>query len=735
MESRLDYGAPVQIKEIADRLGTAASKLASVRLGDVEALTKQVLLDVARMLEVKGASKMPKTDLTRRILAELKKATQAGKQETPAVAKDSPPARVAPARKAPPPAQKVAPAPKAEPAKGAEKAPAIPKATPKSTAKPLAAPKPIAAPKAAPAQKATAKVPAKVAAKPAAPAPPKATPVVEKAPAPPPKAAAPAAKPVAKAPAVAAPVKAAPPVKPVKAAPTVQPEKAATPAPAAPAPEKKAAPARKSAARKPAAPRKGAEAKAAAAETRSPVSTEPVVKVPEPEEKAIAAGEDPSATAKLDLGPAGKAEKPVAHIPWGYGQDRIVAAAVDPDRLFVYWEVTDAAIEHARANLGPAGAGAWLNLRVHDTTGLIFDGTNAHGHFDHRIERSDRQWFFDIGKPTSTAHVEVGMMSTEGYFVRIARAGRVEFPRKEAAAWADPEWLTVIPGSGEVHGAGSGMSGPAPGAGPGGVPGWQGRPQQGEPPPPFAPIALWMLHESGENREKRIAELLAAGWERVEWKEEHGEGWYELQGRVEWMGPTTITSWQAGPFSHPVEVEPPARSEWRGPSVSFKVGGVTHVIYGPWQVVIRNLGARQERTVLGRWEMYRSWVAGEGVEVIQPGTPEQPRMPGASEALGASERRWGWGSEVRLGGASELWRLGASELRLGGASELLFAGASERMAAGASERRLGGASEWAFRGGSEQRLGGASEQVRGGASEKRLGGSEGRLGTYPKVEE
>jgi hypothetical protein len=429
-----------------------------------------------------------------------------------------------------------------------------------------------------------------------------------------------------------------------------------------------------------------------------------------PEEKALQHGQDPSPTAKLDLGPAGKAEKPVSHIPWGYGHDRVVAAAVDPDRLYVYWEVTDAAIARARSGLGPGGAGAWLNLRVHDTTGLIFDGTNGHGTLDQRVERSDRQWFFEIGKPTSTAHVEIGMKSTEGYFVRIARAGRVEFPRKEPASRGEPEWLTVLPATGEVRGAGTGLPLP-PVHGP-----EDGSQPAVEPPPPFAPIALWRLHESGADRETRIAELLGAGWERVEWREEQGEGWYELQGRTDWMEPITTRTWEEGPFPYPVEVEPPVREEWRGPTVSFEVGGVTHVIHGPWQVVIRNLGAFQERAVLGRWEVYRSWVAAEGGEIRRTPPSDAVRMLGASERPGASEQRWLSGSELRLAGASELWRLGASELRLGGASEIHFAGASERRMGGASERQQGGASEW--------RQGGASE---------RLGGSERRL--YPKVED
>ena len=453
-----------------------------------------------------------------------------------------------------------------------------------------------------------------------------------------------------------------------------------------------------------------ATAAAAAVTPRKRVARKGASPKVHPEEQVLQHGEDPTPAAKLDLGPAGKVEKPVSHIPWGYGQERVVAAAVDPDRLFVYWEVTDAAIEGARSGLGPGGATAWLNLRIHDTTGLIFDGTNAHETFDQRVERSDRQWFFEIGRPTSSAHVEIGMKSTEGYFVRIARAGRVEFPRKEPAFPGDPEWLTVLPATGEVRGAGSGMPIP-PGQG-----AEAGPPPAVEPPPPFAPIALWRLHQSGADRETRIAELLGAGWERVEWREEQGEGWYELQGRSDWMEPITTRTWEEGPFPYPVEVEPPVREEWRGPTVSFQVGGVTHVIYGPWQVVIRNLGAHQERAVLGRWQVYRSWVAAEGGEIRRPPPSDTVRMLGASERPGASEQRWLSGSELRLAGASELWRLGASELRLGGASEVRFAGASERRAGGASERQQGGASEW----------------QQGGASE-RLGGSERRL--YPKIED
>jgi len=530
--------------------------------------------------------------------------------------------------------------------------------------------------------------------------------------------------------------------KPAKKGKAAAAKAAAVPRPkaAAPPPKKERAP--KVAAAPP--PKKERAPKVAAAPPPKKERAPKVAAAPRgaPEARALHAGEDPSGAAKLDLGPAGKAEKPVGHIPWSYGLDRVVAAAVDPDNLYVYWEVGDEAIEKARADLGPGGPDAWLNLRIYDTTSLIFDGTNAHSYFDRRIERSDRQWFFAIEKPTSTAYVDVGLRSTEGFFVKIARSGRVDFPRKDQSPWTEPEWLTVLPATGEVKAAGTG----SPFHGGAGAPG--ASPQRvGEPPPPFAPIALWRLHESGANREARIAELLEAGWERVEWQEMEGEGWYELEGRVLWQGPVTTSTWEAGPFTYPVEVDPPAREEWRGPAFSFKVGGVTHVVYGPWEVVIRNLGAHHGRAVLGRWEMYRSWVAEGGREIRGAGRADHLPL-GASEHLGASERRWLSGSELRLGGASELFRLGASEVRLGGASEVLFAGASQWMAAGASERRLLGASELRLGGASERMLGGASERLGGserrlgGGSEERLGGgSEERLGTgekspaYPKVEE
>lgn len=452
---------------------------------------------------------------------------------------------------------------------------------------------------------------------------------------------------------------------------------------------------------------------------------------------------------KFDLGP-GIDRGPVReHIPWGYGENRVTAMPVDPDRLYAYWEVTDDAIEGARRGLGEAGATAWLSLRVYDVTGRIFDGTNAHAYFDHRVERHDRQWFFSLGRPGSTVCVDVGMKSVEGYFVRIARSVRVDLPRAWAAPPSPPEWMTVRAQTGEIEGA------------------HQGEPYASDPATALARDAVPQdAQHAGTNGFARTATAGTPGDASPGARVDLVNGWHdgadgsahEIRRRTEWLGDVERTSWEAGPFPHAVtppvyEVTEQRSGESR--TVTTPQGRV--VLEQPWSVTIRGIGAHLARRVIGRWEIVRTLPTSADAEQARatPAAETAIAPAGGSESLlrrGASEVRLGAGSEERLGGASEEFLVGASELRFGGASERVFAGASESRWAGASERlwrgaselQYAGASERVVRGGSEERLetrapgwqaAGASERLIGaselrlGASEQRLaGGSESRLG-------
>jgi len=455
--------------------------------------------------------------------------------------------------------------------------------------------------------------------------------------------------------------------------------------------------------------------------------------VPEPET---------GARSKFDLG-SRVAEPKVQHIPWGYDQNRITALPVDPRRMYAYWEVRDDALQVARAALGPGGKDAWLNLRVYDISGRIFDGTNAHSYFDVKIDRDTRQWFFEIGKPTSTHCLEVGLRSHEGYFQKIARSGRVDFPRADAPAPGPVEWMSVHDVTGDIGPTVPGVPhlAPEPHA-----------PAAGHQPPP--PLGAWAegdywvvdgnalleqaLQGGWDRHDLRLTEWIA-GHGRLEWIGEHGQREWRAGGlRFEWVGPVVSTSWEAGPFPTPVEVPGLVEERHEGHVLVQRIGERTRVIYGPWQVVIRGIGAHAEGRVIARWEVRKSWLTELGFEVEGEtvrwmSAHGKGLRPGSSEGLlvGASERRFMVASELRLAGASEIFRIGASEFRYQGGSETVFAGGSEVRVRGASEQRMRGASEQRLRGASEQRPRGASERAKKGASERRLGGASERARPKP----
>lgn len=73
---------------------------------------------------------------------------------------------------------------------------------------------------------------------------------------------------------------------------------------------------------------------------------------PAPPTEAAASPFDPRHPAQANP------QRPVEHVPWSYGQERITAMAVDPNGLHAYWEVSDPAIENstgARASCATAG--------------------------------------------------------------------------------------------------------------------------------------------------------------------------------------------------------------------------------------------------------------------------------------------------------------------------------------------------------------------------------------------
>jgi hypothetical protein len=421
-------------------------------------------------------------------------------------------------------------------------------------------------------------------------------------------------------------------------------------------------------------------------------------------------------------------------LPWSYNEDRITAIVRDPDSVYLYWEMTDEGIASARARLGPAGQHGWCNVRIYDTTSRNFDGTNANDYFDIRVDRTDREYYVMICRPTSSMHAEIGVKTNEGFFQSICRSGRADFPRNAPSPNASLEWMTVISEDAppSVAPYRSRFTGPEPrlpsreGAGYFDV--WRASyaPSMPEKDPPRE-ITAGIGSVTHRTVERTHAEHIERWWRLDEWRAE----WRGGLRFARWLGAPdepSRYSWHEGPF--PMELFDTGRValELLGEvPAHMQREGSEFVVYGPWRVVIQDFEAPSDvhatRRVLATWSMRwvraatpmierfghvleRRLVTAYEHEQIVAGASEQYvlRERGASEhwRLGASERMWVGGSEWVAAGASETRWLGASQFAWMGASAFLFRGASERL--GASERMPMGASEW-VRGGESGGLG------------------------------
>jgi hypothetical protein len=414
-------------------------------------------------------------------------------------------------------------------------------------------------------------------------------------------------------------------------------------------------------------------------------------------------GEVAAERSKFAVGGDEVASIDTGELPWSYGENRITAMVRDPDSAYLYWEITDDGIAAARGRLGPGGVHGWLTLRVYDTTGRAFDGTNANDYFDVRVDRNDREYFLMIRRPTSSMHAEIGVKTTEGFFQAIARSGRADFPRNLPSPSTELEWMTVTsdyapPAAAPFRSRYAGPEPPLPGReGAGYVDVWRAGfggavAEDARPHPSWSSTA----HRTFEHRH-------------------HIERWWHLtEWRAEWRAGLRFAHWEGWPDPERVVIELLGDAPLR-----YFIEGGHLVAYGPWRVEIKSFEHEPERRVLATWSM--RWVKASTAMIERWGMTVERRRMGAYERshfiAGASEQRL-----LVEGGASEVWRMGASERMWLGASEWLAGGASETLLVGASQLAFAGASALLYARASEQL--GASERWRAsvGASEW-VGGS------------
>jgi hypothetical protein len=130
-------------------------------------------------------------------------------------------------------------------------------------------------------------------------------------------------------------------------------------------------------------------------------------------------------------------------LPESYHETSVVLLPVGPYLLHVSWEVTPVELEKAKDQLGDEYGRSRAILRCHDVTNLVFDGTNAHGFFDVRVDLSAKGRYVDLWGPEKSYFVELGFETEDGRFFPIARSNIAETPSAWPAPKADVDYMRV----------------------------------------------------------------------------------------------------------------------------------------------------------------------------------------------------------------------------------------------------------------------------------------------------
>lgn len=128
-------------------------------------------------------------------------------------------------------------------------------------------------------------------------------------------------------------------------------------------------------------------------------------------------------------------------MPAVYGKDRLSFMVRDPHWIHAYWEVTQEAVDRARAELGDRWEGHRWILRVagHPSPGEPV----GQGLFDIDISPNARNWYVQVPVPGIDYDGMIGILTRDGTFYPLAKSNRVTTPPDRMSTIQDVEWAST----------------------------------------------------------------------------------------------------------------------------------------------------------------------------------------------------------------------------------------------------------------------------------------------------
>ena len=130
----------------------------------------------------------------------------------------------------------------------------------------------------------------------------------------------------------------------------------------------------------------------------------------------------------------------------------------DPWWLYAYWEIQPSTERAIRSELSPHEVvGLRSILRVYDVTGIDDPVHAADQSVDIELSGLATNWYIRTDAPNHSFVVDIGLSTTTGKFLLLARSNRVTTPRVGPSEVIDEAWLTTDEAYWKLFGASTGL--------------------------------------------------------------------------------------------------------------------------------------------------------------------------------------------------------------------------------------------------------------------------------------
>lgn len=128
-------------------------------------------------------------------------------------------------------------------------------------------------------------------------------------------------------------------------------------------------------------------------------------------------------------------------LPHSYNVTKFVLMVRDPHWSYAYWDFAEEKRSEIEEYFRKYSVQIKPVIRVHDITGIDFQGTNGNEFWDVDIDLNARSWYLRMSAPGKRYVLDLGLRHADGRFFLLARSNESGTPTDSPSDVIDDKWM------------------------------------------------------------------------------------------------------------------------------------------------------------------------------------------------------------------------------------------------------------------------------------------------------